>query len=228
VYSSTWQEHVQHLKLTLKILKEHHLYMKKEKCQFGVQGIKYLGHIISKDWVAVDSEKISAMMSWPLPKPPRAMRGFLGLTSYYRKFIKDYGKIASPLTQMLRKDSFKWNLAAITAFTKLKEAMTQALVLALPNFNCIFVVECDASGSRVGVVLSQDHPIAFHSQALHGKNLSLSTYEKEMLALVLAVQKWWHYLLGRKFVVRIETKRAYSTYGPSGSSQMHNNIGFTN
>ena len=102
---------------------------------------------------------------------------------------------------MLKKNSFKWNTKAEEAFQRLKEAMTQAPVLALPDFTRQFVVECDASGSGIGAVLRQDRPIAFHSQALHGKNLMLSTYEKEMLALLMAVKKWQHYLLGRKFIV---------------------------
>ena len=154
----------------------------------------------------MDPEKISAMVQWPLPWSPKAMRGFLELTRYYRKFIQDYGKIATPLTNMLKKNSFKWNTKAEEALQRLKEAMTQAPVLALPDFTRQFVVECDASGSGIGVVLCQDRPIAFHSQALHGKNLMLSTYEKEMLALLMAVKKWQHYLLGRKFIVRTDQR----------------------
>lgn len=104
-----------------------------------------------------------------------------------RKFIQDYGKIAVPLTHMLKKNSFKWTALAEVAFQKLKDAITKALVLALPSFNRTFVVECDASGSGIEAVLRQDRPITFHSQALHGKNLLMSIYEKEMLALVMAV-----------------------------------------
>uniref|UniRef100_A0A2N9H887 Chromo domain-containing protein n=1 Tax=Fagus sylvatica TaxID=28930 RepID=A0A2N9H887_FAGSY len=107
---------------------------------------------------------------------------------------------------MLRKNSFNWSEKAMASFEKLKVSMTQALVLALPNFSQQFVVECDASGSGIGMVLRQDRPIAFHSQALHGKNLLMSTYEKEMLALVIGVLKWKHYLLGRKFVVRTDQR----------------------
>ena len=144
-------------------------------------------------------------MEWPKPKTPKALRGFLGLTGYYQKFIHDYGKIASPLTNMLKKDSFAWTFASERAFQDLKEAMTQAPMLALPNFTNAFVVECDASGSGVGGILMQERrPIAFFIQALQGRNLLLSTYEKEMLALVLAVQKWRPYLLGRTFIVRTD------------------------
>ena len=119
----------------------------------------------------MDPKKISVMVQWPLPRSLKAMRGFLGLMGYYRKFIQDYGKIVAPLTYMLKKNSFKWTTKAEEAFHRLKEATTQALVLALPDFTRKFVVECDASGSEIGAVLRQDRPITFHSQALHGKNL---------------------------------------------------------
>uniref|UniRef100_A0A2N9EXV4 RNA-directed DNA polymerase n=1 Tax=Fagus sylvatica TaxID=28930 RepID=A0A2N9EXV4_FAGSY len=206
VYSCTMQEHIQHLQITLDILRSHQLHVKREKCQFGQTEVKYLGHVISQEGVLLDSEKVSAMVQWPKPHNLKAMRGFLGSTGYYRKFIRNYGKIATPLTKMLKKNSFVWSLEAEKAFEALKEVMTKALVLSLPNFDKQFIVECDASGVGLGAVLKQDRPIAFHSQALHGKNLLLSTYEKEMLALVMAVCKWQHYLLGRRFTVHIDQR----------------------
>ena len=205
IYSSSWEDHLQHVKFVLDILRSHNLFLKREKCQFGQTQIKYLGHLIDVEGVSVDPQKVATVMEWPKPKTPKALRGFLGLTGYYRKFIHDYGKIASPLTNMLKKDSFTWTSALERAFQDLKEAMTQAPVLALPNFTNAFVVECDASGSGVGGILMQERrPIAFFSQALQGRNLLLSTYEKEMLALVLAVQKWRPYLLGRTFIVKTD------------------------
>lgn len=158
---------------------------------------------MGRDGVIVDPAKIKAMLEWPKPANIKALRGFLGLTGYYRKFIQHYGSIARLLTQLLKKDSFKWTDEADQAFLQLKHAMTQAPVLALLDFSKTFIIECDASGMGLGAVLMQDRrPIAYLCQALHVRNLILSTYEKEMLALVMAIQKWRPYLLGQMFVVR--------------------------
>jgi hypothetical protein len=145
------------------------------------------------------------MMDWPHPTTIKALRGFLGLTGYYQKFIRNYGAIAAPLTAILKKNSFSWSEPAQGAFLALKTAVTQALVLALPNFSQPFLIECDASGVGIGAGLMQgNRPIAFLSKALKGKALHMSTYEKELYALVTAIQKWRPYLLGRPFVVKTD------------------------
>ncbi|KAL5848802.1 hypothetical protein ACOSQ4_006815 [Xanthoceras sorbifolium] len=142
------------------------------------------------------------MVDWPLPKDVSALRGFLGLTGYYRRFVKHYGLIARPLTNMLKKDNFEWTDEAKLAFENLKRAMTQTPVLALPDFNKTFEVYTDASGEAIGAVLVQDNrPLAFISQALGPMKKAWSTYARKMLAVIHAVKVWRPYLMGRKFTI---------------------------
>lgn len=205
VYSRDLEQHLQHLWTVLSVLQQNSLFAKKSKCRFGVKEVDYLGHIISGEGVKADPTKISAMMEWPVPKSVKGLRGFLGLTGYYRKFIRVYGSIAAPLTLLLKKNSFEWNAEAERAFLQLKHAVAHPPVLRLPYFSQEFSIECDASGIGLGAVLMQNsQPIAYFSKALKGKALLLSTYEKEFLALVSAVGKWRPYLLGQPFKIRTD------------------------
>jgi hypothetical protein len=199
------ETHKQHLGITLELLRKNKLYAKMSKCKIGCEEVEYLGRMISALRVKANHEKIQAMVEWPFPKTLKSLSGFLGLTRYYRKFIEGYGSIAGPLTAMLKKNAFSWEESAVKAFNKLKATMIVVSVLALPNFSQPFVIEYDASGMGIGVVLMQSsRPIAFLSKALKGKVVHMSTYEKELFALVIAIQKWRPYLHGRPFIVKTD------------------------
>jgi len=139
-----------------------------------VEQVEYLGHIISKQGVVTNPKKIMAVQQWPMPKRIKQLRGFFGLANYYRRFVKGYGTIAKPLTNMLKKNSLCWSVEAKAAFQDLKASLVSAPVLSLPNFSKPFVV-----------LMPEHYPIAFISRALNLQQQSLSTYEKELLALVL-------------------------------------------
>jgi transposase InsO family protein len=189
----------------LQLLKEQQLYAKPSKCFFGVKEVEYLGHIVSHEGVKVDPNKIKAMMDWPIPKTLKNLRGFLGLTGYYRKFVRNYGRIAAPLMTLTKKDSFSWTPEATKSFEQLKEVMCKAPVLTTPDFTKTFIVECDASGNGIGVVLMQEgRPLAFESRPLKGKDLHKPIYEKEMMAILHALKKWCPYLIGRHFKVKTD------------------------
>jgi hypothetical protein len=199
IYSKNYQEHIQHIALVLKRLQDHHWQVKQSKCAFAQQTIAYLGHLISAAGVSTDPEKIHTVKEWPVPTTAKELR----LSGYYRKFVKHYGIIAKPLTNLLRKgELFVWTPATKTAFQTLKTSLISAPMLALPDFTKKFTVETDASDTGIGAVLLQDgHPLAFVSSALGPKTRGLSTYEKEHLAILLAVDQWRPYLQVGEFQI---------------------------
>ena len=182
VFSSCLTDNLSHLKTILEILLYHQLYTKMSKCVFGCAEVEYLGHIISRDGVKADPKKTIAMQQWSVLTTVKALKGFLGLTGYYRKFIQGYGAISQPLTDLLKKDGFHWSDKAFNAFNQLKAAVAHPSILALPNFTKPFIIECDAFGFGLGAILMQDNrPISFHCQILKGKYLHLSNVINSVL-----------------------------------------------
>ena len=207
VYSPDWSSHLQHLETVLQVLQKEHLFAKLSKCSFAATNIDYLGHSISNAGIAMEEDKIRALKDWPKPTSLKLLRGFLGLTGYYIRFIRNYASLATPLTDMLKKDNFKWTTAAEDAFMKLKEALTSSPVLALPNFTQPFTLETDASGIGIAVVLLQQaHPVAYYSKKLFARQQKQSAYARELYAITQAIAKFRHYLLGHKFTIKTDQK----------------------
>jgi len=153
IYSKSFEDHLTHLHNVLLVMRANALYAKKSKCYFGVSRVEYLGHFITSEGISTYPAKVAVVRQWPLPQSLWQLRGFLGLAGYYRRFVCRYGTIAKPLTDMLKKDNFYWSQEAKLAFQLLKDKLSQALVLALPDFSKVFVVEVDASSLGAGAVL---------------------------------------------------------------------------
>ncbi|WVZ69639.1 hypothetical protein U9M48_018398 [Paspalum notatum var. saurae] len=205
IYSRTWADHLRHIRAVFDVLQQHRLFLKRAKCAFTASSVAYLGHVVSAAGVAMDPTKVQAVRDWLQLRSARAVRGFLGLTGYYRKFVHNYRTIAAPLTALLRKEGFSWSPEAAAAFAALKDAVTSAPVLALPDFTKLFVVECGASSHGFRAVLVQDsHPIAFFSRPVAARHRALAAYERELIGLVHAIRHWRPYLWGRHFIVKTD------------------------
>ncbi|XP_070024819.1 putative mitochondrial protein AtMg00860 [Nicotiana tabacum] len=190
IYNLAERDHVTHLIAVFASLKEHSLFAKKSKCSFGQSKVEYLGHIITAEGASTDPSKIQAMLDWPRPNSVRALRVFLGLTGYCRKYIANYEIICRPLIDLLKRDAFKWNDEADLAFTTLKKAISSTLVLALPDYIKEFIVETYASQGGIGVVLMQEgRLITYFSKVLYQRHRGNSIYEKEYMDLLNAVDK---------------------------------------
>jgi hypothetical protein len=164
-----------------------------------------LGHLVGKVGIRVDPKRIEAMKDWPHPNTLKILHVFLGLTGYYRKFIKNYGKIAAPLTALLKKNYFTWTPIATQCFQTLKMAMCTTPFLALTDFIKTFFLECDAFEKGIGDVLMQEgRPLAFTSKQLSERNLVKSIDEKEMLAILHAMDLCNPYLLGKCFQIKTD------------------------
>ena len=218
IYSKTLEEHEQHLEKVLMKLREQQLYGKLSKTELVKEEVGFLGHIVNKDGLSVDPDKIKAVQEWPVCKNVHDVRSFCGFVGYYRKFIKNFSNIVTPLSNLTKTSSketgqvpvFKWGKQEQQAFETIKHRVCQAPVLALPDPNLPYVLTTDASGYAIGATLSQDHghglqPIAFMSKKMIDAETRYPTHEQELLAIVCALKQWRHYLLGSKFEIVAET-----------------------
>ena len=205
VPGATFQEHLGNLRAVLDRLRSASLKLKPKKCNLTVQQVEYLGYVVSQDGLSTDPKKVDAVQKFPTPTDLKDLRSFLGLASYYRRFIPHFSAIASPLFALTRKDvNFDWSPDCQQAFDRLKRLLTTAPVMTLPDFKREFLLETDASGLGLGAVLAQKQddglvrPIAFASRTLLPHEKNYGSTEMEALAVVWAVKHYRHYLYGHR------------------------------
>ncbi|GBG60106.1 hypothetical protein CBR_g3350 [Chara braunii] len=210
IFSKTDEEHVAHLDKVLSLLRQHKFKINGEKCEFGRTRVLYLGHEISAEGLKPDDAKVASIRDWPRPQSVTEIRSFLGMTGYYRTFVKNYSIVAAPFTDLTPIDTpWEWTDKCEAAFRHLKHALTHYEVLKLPDPDKPFIVTTDASQYGIGTVLAQREgpklrPVEYMSKKMPSQKLAKSTYEKELYAMYKALTHWRHYLLGRFFILRTD------------------------
>ncbi|GJY22798.1 putative reverse transcriptase domain-containing protein [Tanacetum coccineum] len=208
IYSKSKQEHEEHLKIILELLKKEELYAKFSKCEFWIPKVQFLGHVIDSEGIHVDPAKIESIKDWTSPKSPTEIRQFLGLAGYYRRFIEGFSKIAKPMTKLTQKKvKFEWGDKQEAAFQLLKQKLCSAPILALPEGSKDFIAYCDASKKGLGAVLMQrEKVISYASRQLKIHEKNYTTHDLELGAVVFALKIWRHYLYGTKCTVFTDHK----------------------
>ncbi|KAI7934843.1 hypothetical protein MJO29_016106 [Puccinia striiformis f. sp. tritici] len=219
IYSASEEEHLQHVKLVLEVLRKEELRCSGHKCSFGLEEIQYVGHLVSHNSIRPMPEKLDAIKDWPRPSNVHDVRLFLGLCGYYRRYVRNFAKIASPLHDLTagnvtKRQVIPWLPVHELAFTTLKEALMSAPVLLVPDLSKPFVIETDASDFAVGAVLLQKgtdeklHPVAFESSKLNSSQRNYPAQERELLSIINAWRKWQVYLDGAVSSTEVFTDHA--------------------
>ncbi|MCO5597790.1 hypothetical protein L7F22_051872 [Adiantum nelumboides] len=206
IYSKTIEEHKEHLKVIFQALRDNKLYVNQKKSEFFLQEIQYLGHIISKNGIRMDRAKLEVIKDWPNPRNLHEVRSFIGMCAYYRRFIEKFSLIAGPLHDLTKKNvKYVWTEKRQQAFDTLKQKLISQPVLALSDLSKPFEVQCDGCGDCLGAVLLQEgHAIAYESRRLSSDEQILGIYEKELLAVLHALDSWKHYSLGNPFILQTD------------------------
>ena len=226
VFSRTLEEHLSHLQAVIERIQEAGLKLKPVKCSFAHSEVEYLGHLVTPEGLKTKQKLVEAITQFPQPTDVRGTRRFLGLASYYRRFVKDFSKIAEPLRELTRKNAvFQWTEVCEQAMARLKDCLTHAPVLAYPSFDKPYTVETDASICGLGAIVSQIqddaklHPIAYASRSLTATERNYSITELEALAVVWALTRFHSYFYGQSVTVITDhaaVKAFLETPSPSG------------
>ena len=190
IYSKNNEDHEKHLRIALQTLREEKLFAKFKKCEFWLTSIAFLGHIISKDGISVDPQKIEAIVNWPRPTNVTEIRSFLGLAGYYRRFVQDFSRLATPMTRLIQKHiTFKWDADCENSFQELKKRLISAPILTLPTGTGGYVIFSDASFKGLGCVLMQNGKvIAYASRQLKPYERNYPTHDLELAAVIFALK----------------------------------------
>ncbi|GJZ45618.1 putative reverse transcriptase domain-containing protein, partial [Tanacetum coccineum] len=205
IYSKNKQEHEEHLKLILELLRKEKLYAKFSKCEFWIPKVQFLGHMIDSEGIHMDPTKIESIKDWTSPKSPKEICQFLGLVGYYRRFIKGFLKVAKPMTKLTQKKvKFEWGDKQEAAFQLLKQKLCSAPILALPKGSEDFIAYCDALKKGLGAVLMQrENVISYASRQMKIHEKNYTTHDLELGAVVFALNIWRHYLKEREPPLRV-------------------------